>query len=260
MDPWRTGIVDSRDGHIRIRGYEVPSLMTERTFTDTIFLLHQGRLPSRHRARLARRDPDGCRRSRLRRAVVRHCSTRVVRQPAIGLGGGRGGHPGRRRRSRRRRVRLHGDDCRRYCARQGANRNRSTTRSSDRQPRHARREDDSPDSATACTRPIRAPRSCSISRAAAASPATASRSSRRWNGRLRRSVKPLPINIDGALAAVLHDMGFTPVFGRLVFIIGRVAGLTAEVAEELIPRKADAHPHPGRILTALRRERSSKRT
>ena len=46
-------------------------------------------------------------------------------------------------------------------------------------------------------------------------------------------VKPLPINIDGALAAVLHDMGFAPAFGRLVFIIGRVAGLTAEVAEEL---------------------------
>ena len=50
-------------------------------------------------------------------------------------------------------------------------------------------------------------------------------------------VKPLPINIDGALAAVLHDMGFPPVFGRLVFIIGRVAGLTAEVAEELSREK-----------------------
>jgi citrate synthase len=47
-------------------------------------------------------------------------------------------------------------------------------------------------------------------------------------------VKPLPINIDGALAAVLHDMGFTAVFGRLIFIIGRVAGLTAEVAEEYL--------------------------
>jgi citrate synthase len=32
---------------------------------------------------------------------------------------------------------------------------------------------------------------------------------------------------------VLHDMGFTPAFGRFVFLIGRVAGLTAEVAEEL---------------------------
>jgi citrate synthase len=52
------------------------------------------------------------------------------------------------------------------------------------------------------------------------------------------AVKPLPTNIDGALAAVLHDMGFAPAFGRLVFIIGRVAGLTAEVHEELTREKA----------------------
>ena len=36
-------------------------------------------------------------------------------------------------------------------------------------------------------------------------------------------IKPLPINIDGVLAAVLYDLGFPPVFGRLAFIIGRVA-------------------------------------
>ena len=46
-------------------------------------------------------------------------------------------------------------------------------------------------------------------------------------------VKPLTINVDGSLAAVLYDMGFPPAFGRLLFIIGRVAGLTAEVMEEL---------------------------
>ncbi len=45
-------------------------------------------------------------------------------------------------------------------------------------------------------------------------------------------IKPLPLNIDGALAAILHDMGFPPPAGKLVFIVGRVAGLTAEVAEE----------------------------
>jgi citrate synthase len=45
-------------------------------------------------------------------------------------------------------------------------------------------------------------------------------------------IKPLPMNIDGALAAVLHDMGFAPAAGRFLFIIGRVAGITAEVAEE----------------------------
>jgi citrate synthase len=50
----------------------------------------------------------------------------------------------------------------------------------------------------------------------------------------RARIKPLPMNIDGALAAVLHDMGFPPPAGKFIFIIGRVAGLTAEVAEEYL--------------------------
>ena len=52
MDSWRTSIVDASDGHIRIRGYDLLPLMSERTFTDTIFLLHQGRLPSLAERRL----------------------------------------------------------------------------------------------------------------------------------------------------------------------------------------------------------------
>ena len=45
--------------------------------------------------------------------------------------------------------------------------------------------------------------------------------------------QPLPLNIDGVLAAVLFDLGFPASFGRLAFIIGRVAGLSAEITEEL---------------------------
>lgn len=47
-----------------------------------------------------------------------------------------------------------------------------------------------------------------------------------------RLIKPLPINIDGAVAAILYDLSFPPEAGKLIFIIGRVAGITAEVAEE----------------------------
>ena len=61
----------------------------------------------------------------------------------------------------------------------------------------------------------------------------------------RARIKPLPMNIDGALAAVLHDMGFPPPAGRFLFIIGRVAGLTAEVAEEY------ARERPMRIKFAV---------
>ena len=53
----------------------------------------------------------------------------------------------------------------------------------------------------------------------------------------RTRIKPLPMNIDGALAAILHDMGFPPPAGRFLFIVGRVAGLTAEVAEEYAREK-----------------------
>ena len=51
-------------------------------------------------------------------------------------------------------------------------------------------------------------------------------------------IKPLPINVDGVIAAVLFDLGFPSTFGRLAFIIGRVAGLTAQISEELQREKA----------------------
>jgi citrate synthase len=51
------------------------------------------------------------------------------------------------------------------------------------------------------------------------------------------AVKPMPINIDGALAALLYDLGFPPEAGKLLFIIARAAGLTAEVAEEYAREK-----------------------
>lgn len=45
--------------------------------------------------------------------------------------------------------------------------------------------------------------------------------------------RTLPINVDGAIAALLYDMGLPSHLGKIVFIIGRVAGLSAHVLEEL---------------------------
>lgn len=47
------------------------------------------------------------------------------------------------------------------------------------------------------------------------------------------SSKALPLNIDGAVGAVLCDMGFHPRLGNMVFLIGRVPGLLAHIHEEL---------------------------
>jgi len=46
------------------------------------------------------------------------------------------------------------------------------------------------------------------------------------------AIKPLPINVDGAIGAVLYDLGFPPAMGKLIFIIGRVSGLSAQLLEE----------------------------
>lgn len=47
------------------------------------------------------------------------------------------------------------------------------------------------------------------------------------------SSKKLPLNVDGALAAVLLDMGFDPRLTKGFFIIGRVPGLVAHIHEEM---------------------------
>ena len=49
----------------------------------------------------------------------------------------------------------------------------------------------------------------------------------------RRRGRPLPVNVNGAIAAVLLDLGFAEVTVRGLVIGARVFGLTAHVAEEL---------------------------
>lgn len=44
--------------------------------------------------------------------------------------------------------------------------------------------------------------------------------------------RKLPINVDGAIAAISSDMGFDWRLGKGFFLLGRVAGLTAHVYEE----------------------------
>jgi citrate synthase len=54
---------------------------------------------------------------------------------------------------------------------------------------------------------------------------------------LATSGKPLPLNVDGAIAAVLADLGFVPELANGFFILARTAGWMAHVAEELSREK-----------------------
>ena len=43
----------------------------------------------------------------------------------------------------------------------------------------------------------------------------------------------LPINVDGVIGAIVADMGLSPIVATLVFVLGRVAGLSAHYFEEV---------------------------
>lgn len=45
---------------------------------------------------------------------------------------------------------------------------------------------------------------------------------------------PLPLNVDGAIAAVCGDMGFEPELGNAMFIMARIPGLIAHAHEERV--------------------------
>ncbi len=47
------------------------------------------------------------------------------------------------------------------------------------------------------------------------------------------SSRPLPLNIDGAIAAILCDMKIDPKVGNIFFLIGRIPGILAHIYEEV---------------------------
>lgn len=52
-----------------------------------------------------------------------------------------------------------------------------------------------------------------------------------------KTVKPLPVNVDGAIAALTSDLGFDYRLGKAFFLLGRAAGLVAHVYEEITKEK-----------------------
>ena len=232
MEPWRTAIVESRDGVIRVRGYDVTSLMTGRTFTDTIYLLHRDRLPTQQERALLDAILAGvadhgsgapsCAAARLALSGNRASVSSAIAAGILAVGDEHGGA---------------GSGCMEVIA-AGLDRAKAEGLS-----------------LAECARLVVAEMRAARKRVPGLGHRVHTLDPRtpilfdlaRRNGLagdgiafmealeavVRDTIKPLPINVDGALAAVLHDMGFPPVFGRLLFIIGRVAGLSAEVMEEL---------------------------
>ena len=231
MTPWRTAIATSDETGLWVRGYDIKELMTKATFTDLIFLLHLGRLPKPGERSLLDAilisvadhgaGAPSCAAARLVASGNRESLSAAVAAGVLAVGNDHGGAGAlcmemlARGLEIARTERLSMEDvAARLVAEAAAAKSRLPGlghRVHTTDPRvdvlfGMAAEAGLKGDAIALIRAIEA--------------------------RLRTNGKSIPINVDGALAAVLHEMGFPPSAGKLLFIVGRVAGLTAEVAEE----------------------------
>jgi citrate synthase len=234
MEPWRTAIATSDATNIWIRGHALTSLMQNATFTDVILLLHLGRLPSAGERRLLDAVLIGvadhgagapsCAAARLAASGNRSSISSAVAAGVLAIGDDHGGA---------------GSNCMELIARslagsEGLTPAQAAGRAVDEAVRDRKRLPGLGHRVHTTDPRVKvlfdlaraegvAGAGIAFMEALAAEAAT--------------RIKPLPMNIDGALAAILHDMGFAPAAGRFLFIVGRVAGLTAEVAEEYAREK-----------------------
>jgi len=236
LTPWRTAIVHARDGEIRIRGRDVTSLMREATFTDTIFLLHRGEMPTARERRLLDAiltsvadhgaNAPSCATARLSASGNRQSVSANVAAGLLAIGDEHGGA---------------GEQCMAMIA-------DGLSRARDRGISIAAAAESVVDDARKIRKRLpglghrvhtidpRVEVLFSLSRDGEQEPDSVS-FLRALQRAATERIKPLPINIDGALAALLFDLGFPPQAGKLLFIVGRVAGIAAEVAEEYAREK-----------------------
>lgn len=231
MEPWRTAISTSDATHIWVRGYDVQPLMTGRSFTDMIFLLFQERLPSPQERQLldailigsADHGPGSpsAATARLTASGNRESFSAAIAAGVLAIGDAHGGA---------------GEACMHLIAaglelaqheglglRQAAQRMLDETRSQGKRlPGLGHR--------THSTDPRQQTLFAMAHDYGLAGDGIAFLEA--LQTAIAETIKPMPINVDGALAAVLYDLGFPAAAGKLIFIIGRVAGLSVEVLEE----------------------------
>jgi citrate synthase len=236
MEPWRTAIANSDETNIWIRGYDIASLMQRASFAELLFLLHRSRLPSAPERRLLEAmlvavaehgaGAPSCAAARLAASGNRQSLSAAIAAGLLTIGDEHGGA---------------GEACMELIA-------AGVERASNQSVSIPQAADQAVVEAVAARRRLpgighrvhtKDPRVEVLFDMAREGGLAGDGVAfvRALEAAARARIKPLPINIDGALAAVLHDLGFPPAAGQFVFIVGRVAGLTAEVAEEYAREK-----------------------
>ena len=236
MEPWRTAIATSDATNIWIRGHAVTSLMKGATFTDTIMLLHLGRLPSAGERRLLDAlligmadhgaGAPSCAAARLAASGNRSSISAAVAAGVLAIGDDHGGAGSNA-------MQLIADGLA-LAKQEGLSPVQAAHRAVERALREKRRLPGLGHRVHSTDPRVKVLFEMARAEGIAGDGILFMEALETEAG---TRIKPLPMNIDGALAAILHDMGVAPPAGRFLFIVGRVAGLTAEVAEEYAREK-----------------------
>lgn len=231
MDPWRSALVAHDQTNIWIRGYEIGALMERASFPAVVFLLHRGRLPSPGEERLlnailiASSDHNSGAPS-IAAARIIASGNRQSLSAAVGGGmlaiGDEHGGAGANCMELIGRIAASARDGGISIEQAAQNAVAAARTARARLPGFGHRKHTTDPRVAVMFRMAR--------EAGIAGDGVAVITA--LEAALAAAVKPLPTNVDGALAALLYDMGFPPAAGKLLFMVGRVAGLTAEVAEE----------------------------
>ncbi len=231
MEPWRSALVTHDQENIWIRGYEIGALMQRASFPAIVFLLHRGRLPSAGEERLlnailiASADHNSGAPSIAAARIIasgnRQSLSAAVAGGMLAIGDEHGG-AGELCMEMIGRVAAAARDAHISIDQAAANAVAAARAAGARVPGFGHRRH---------TTDPRVQVMFDMARdAGVAGDGVAVITA--LEIALAAAVKALPTNVDGALAALLYDMGFPPSAGKLLFMVGRVAGLTAEVAEE----------------------------
>jgi len=236
MDSWRTAIATSDATNIWIRGQSVTSLMKSATFTDVIMLLHLGRLPSPGERRLLDAlligmadhgsGAPSCATARLAASGNRSSISSAVAAGILAIGDDHGGAGSNTMALIEASLAAAKAD--------GLTPHQAAARAVDDAIRNKRRLPGLGHRVHTTDPRVKVLFDMARAEGVAGHGITFMEALEAEAG---QKIKPLPMNIDGALAAILHDMGFAPPAGRFLFIVGRVAGQTAEVAEEYVREK-----------------------
>ena len=236
MEPWRSAITTSDEKNIFIRGYDIASLMKRASFTDVIYLLHQGRMPTDAERRLldailigvSEHGPaaPSAAAARMVASGNRQSLEACVAAGVLAMGDAHGGASYECMNMIAEGIELAHNQS--VSIQDAAQRLVALAKSKQKRIPGIGHRVHTEDPRTRVL--FELARGFGLAGEGIEFTEALEKS-------VREQIRPMPINIDGALSAVLHDLGFLPQVGKLIFIIGRIAGVTAQIVEEYTREK-----------------------